>query len=89
VTVSPTAPSRRASIVGMAPGARFAVRFDPVYRRLSAALLLPPADAWVTVSGEEVEVRMAWAFRARFPRASRRRSAAGCSASRCACASCG
>jgi hypothetical protein len=53
----------------MVPVARFAVRFDPIYRRLAAVLLLPPADAWVKVSGGEVEVRMAWAFRARFPRA--------------------
>ncbi len=47
---------------------RFSIRFDSMYRVLSAALLLSPADSLVEVEGDEVRVRMAWAFRARFPR---------------------
>jgi hypothetical protein len=48
--------------------ARFPMRFDPGYRMLSAALLLRPSDSFVEVEGGEVRVRMAWGFRARFPR---------------------
>ncbi len=47
---------------------RFPIRFDPGYRALSAALLLTPSDSFVAVGAEEVRIRMAWAFRARFPR---------------------
>jgi hypothetical protein len=46
---------------------QFAIRFDPWYRVLSTVLLLPPSSAHV-IAGEEIEVRMGWAFRARFPR---------------------
>ncbi len=49
--------------------ARFPIRFDPWYRALSRAVLLPPSDAFVEVDGGEVRVRMGWALRARFPRA--------------------
>ncbi len=48
---------------------RFPIRFDRVYALLSAALLLRPADSFVDLEGDEVRVRMAWAFRARFRRA--------------------
>jgi hypothetical protein len=48
---------------------RFEIRFDPWYRRLSAALLIRPSQSYVELADDgEVEVRMAWAFRARFPR---------------------
>ena len=47
---------------------RFPIRFDSAYRVLSAALLLSPSDSFVEVEGDEVRVRMAWGFRARFPR---------------------
>jgi hypothetical protein len=47
---------------------RFPMRFDAGYRVLSAALLLAPSDSFVEVEGDEVRVRMAWGFRARFPR---------------------
>ena len=54
----------------MEPAAlRFDVRFDLWYEVLSRALLLPPKSAYLSVEGDEVEVRMGWAFRARFPRA--------------------
>jgi hypothetical protein len=47
---------------------RFPIRFDAAYRLLSAAVLVSPADSFVEVEGGEIRVRMAWAFRARFPR---------------------
>jgi hypothetical protein len=49
---------------------RFPIRFDAAYRVLSAALLLAPSDSFVDVEGDEVQVRMAWGFRARFPNSS-------------------
>lgn len=49
---------------------RFPIRFDAVYGAISKALLLPPSDSFVEVDGDDVSVRMAWAFRARFDRAS-------------------
>ena len=48
--------------------ARFPIRFDAAYRILSSALFLTPSSSFVEVEGDEVRVRMAWAFRARFPR---------------------
>jgi hypothetical protein len=48
---------------------RFPIRFDRAYGVLSTALFLPPSASWVEVDGAEVQVRMGWAFRARFPRA--------------------
>jgi hypothetical protein len=47
---------------------RFPITFDPWYRLLSTVLGLPPSSAYVQVTGEEVEVRMGWAFRSRFRR---------------------
>jgi hypothetical protein len=47
---------------------RFPIRFDRWFRGLSTALLLPPEASWMEVSEREVEVRMGYAFRARFPR---------------------
>jgi hypothetical protein len=49
-------------------GARFPIRFDAGYRVISTALFLAPSRSFVEVEGDEVRVRMAWAFRARFPR---------------------
>jgi hypothetical protein len=49
-------------------GQRFPIRFDPWYAILSSALFLPPANSYVEVNDEEVRVRMAWAFRSRFPK---------------------
>lgn len=46
---------------------RFPIRFGKAYSVLSSAVLLLPAHAYIDV-GETVEVRMGWAFRARFPR---------------------
>jgi hypothetical protein len=50
------------------PSQRFPIRFDAWYRILSSALFIPPSDSYVEIDGEEVVVRMAWAFRARFAR---------------------
>jgi hypothetical protein len=48
--------------------ARFAISFDRWYRVLSSALFLPPSGSFVRVAADEVEARMGWAFRSRFPR---------------------
>jgi hypothetical protein len=47
---------------------RYPITFDPWYRWLSSVLGLPPSSAYVEIDGEEVEVRMGWAFRSRFRR---------------------
>lgn len=47
---------------------RFPVTFDSWYRVLSTVLGLPPSSAYVQLTGDDVEVRMGWAFRSRFPR---------------------
>ena len=46
----------------------YPITFDPWYRWLSSVLGLPPSSAYVEIDGEEVEVRMGWAFRSRFRR---------------------
>ena len=51
----------------MSPG-RFPISFDRWYGFLSCAFGLPAATAYVDLGAEEVEVRMGWAFRSRFPR---------------------
>jgi hypothetical protein len=48
--------------------ARFPISFDPWYRVFSSLLGLPPATAYVELAGAQVEVRMGWVFRSRFPR---------------------
>jgi hypothetical protein len=47
---------------------RYPIRFDSAYGVLSTFLLMRPSEAFVEVDGAEVRVRMAWGFRARFPR---------------------
>jgi hypothetical protein len=47
---------------------RFSITFDPWYRWLSSVLGLPPSSAYLQIIGEQVEVRMGWAFRSRFSR---------------------
>src|SRR4051812_38692454 len=47
---------------------RFPIRFERWYSVLSSALLLRPSDSYVEIRDGEVECRMGWAFRARFPR---------------------
>ena len=54
---------------------RFPIRFEPWYGVLSSALLLRPADSYVEVEGDNIECRMGWAFRTRFPRAAVTRTA--------------
>ncbi len=48
---------------------RFAIRFDSWYGLMSTVLGLPPSGAYVQTDGDAIDVRMGWAFRARFPRA--------------------
>jgi hypothetical protein len=50
------------------PTTRIPISFDRAYRLLSTLLFLPPSSAYVAIDGDEAEVRMGWAFRARFPR---------------------
>ena len=57
------------TVVGGRNAARFPISFDRWYSVLSRALGLPPSTAYVERVGSEVEIRMGWAFRARFPRA--------------------
>jgi hypothetical protein len=47
---------------------RFPISFDGWYRVVSSILGLLPSASYVNVDTEEVEVRMGWAFRSRFPR---------------------
>ena len=47
---------------------RIPIRFDPAYRVLSSALFISPEDSYLEFQDDQVNVRMAWAFRARFPR---------------------
>ena len=47
---------------------RYPITFEPWYRRLSTVLGLPPSTAYVEIDGEDVDVRMGVAFRARFKR---------------------
>ncbi len=47
---------------------RFPIRFDTWYRPLSWSVLIPPAQSYLDVFDDHVEVKMAWAFRASFPR---------------------
>jgi hypothetical protein len=54
---------------------RFPILFGPVYAGLSRAVLLPPSSSFVEIDGDEVRVRMGWAFRARFPRSAVRSAA--------------
>ena len=42
--------------------ARFPIRFDKGYGLVSSALLLPPSNAYVEIDGNQVQVRMGWAF---------------------------
>ena len=47
---------------------RIPIRFDKAYAALSTALFLPPSASYVEIEGDQVNVRMGWAFRSRFPR---------------------
>ncbi len=47
---------------------RFPILFDDWYRVLSLVVGLPPSGAHLDIQGEEVRVRMGWAFRSSFPR---------------------
>ena len=47
---------------------RFPIRFDPWYRALSTMVGLPPSSSFVVLDGDELQVRMGWAFRSRFHR---------------------
>lgn len=46
----------------------FPISFDSWYRVLSSLVGLRPSRSYVALGQEQVEVRMGWAFRSRFPR---------------------
>ena len=48
--------------------AHFPISFDGWYRVLSSIIGLLPSSSYVNVDSEQVQVRMGWAFRSRFPR---------------------
>jgi hypothetical protein len=48
---------------------RFPISFDRWFGGISRLLGLPPSMAYVEVGTREIEVKMGWAFRSRFPRA--------------------
>jgi hypothetical protein len=52
----------------MSSSTRFPIRFDAAYALLSRTLFISPSDSYVEVAGDEVSVRMGWAFRARVAR---------------------
>ena len=47
---------------------RFPISFERWYRYLSTAIGLPPTSSYVDLEGDQIQVRMGWAFRSRFPR---------------------
>ena len=47
---------------------RFPISFDGAYGILSSVLFLPPSNAYIEVAGDQIEVRMGWAFWSAFPR---------------------
>lgn len=51
-----------------AAAARFPISFERWYRVLSTIVGVPPSSSYVDVDGEQVHVRMGWAFSSRFPR---------------------
>jgi hypothetical protein len=52
----------------MATSARFPITFDAPCARLFRALRIFPSDSYVEIAGNQVSVRMGWAFRATFDR---------------------
>jgi hypothetical protein len=50
------------------PERRIQISFDSWCRYLSFLVGLPAAGAYLKLSNDDVEVRMGWAFRSRFPR---------------------
>ena len=47
---------------------RVPISFDGWYRVLSSIIGLLPSHSYVNVDGEQIQVRMGWAFWSRFPR---------------------
>jgi hypothetical protein len=49
---------------------RFPIKFDAPYALLSRALFISPSDSYLEIGGDQVSVRMSWAFRTTFDRSS-------------------
>ncbi len=52
----------------METSTRFPITFDAPYALLSRALFVSPSDSYVEIAGNDVSVRMGWAFRVSFER---------------------
>lgn len=52
----------------MAGAVRIPISFDRAFIPLAVSLRTGPKDAYVTVDGDQVDVRMGWAFHTRFKR---------------------
>jgi hypothetical protein len=52
----------------MTTATRFPIKFDTPYALLSTVLLIFPSASYVEIAGNEVSVRMGWAFRTTFHR---------------------
>jgi len=48
--------------------ARFPIRFDAWFRVMASTLFMPPSKSYLEIGDAMIDVRMAWAFRAAFPR---------------------
>lgn len=47
---------------------RYPIAFDTWFRILSSLLGVPPSSCFVSLRAQNVDVRMGWLFRTRFPR---------------------
>ncbi len=47
---------------------RIPIRYGSPWRWLLTMLLIPARLSYIKIDGDEVKVRMSWAFRAKFPR---------------------
>lgn len=54
--------------------ARFPIAYGPTMRALGGVLGLGPSKAWINIDPTTVEVRMGWAFQAKFPRGAVKRA---------------
>ena len=54
---------------------RFPIRYEASYAALSSALLIFPSASYIEIDGNDVSVRMSWAFRAKFDRSQVTRAA--------------
>jgi hypothetical protein len=56
------------------PVAQFPIAYGTAMRALGGVLRLAPSKAWIDIDATTVEVRMGWAFQAKFPRGAVKRA---------------